>query len=546
MKFIHTFWTGPSQLDKHDLISMKAGWLSCEYHWMSWALSCLQAKKILGSITLVTDLKGKEILIDKLKLPYNEVSTALETKLDDYPQQLWALAKIYTYSIQKEPFLHLDADVFFWKKPHADLLSSPLIAQNLDVNLEIYRVALNEINEQFARIPSSFVKERYEHTNLYASNAGLLGGSELSFFKDYAIAAFGFINENKQYLHSVNTANLNFIFEQYLFCALAAQKAIPVSYYKGPVNNPVFKDYIKFEDFPEIDMIHPVGGFKKYPHVCGHVAKKLRNDYPEYYYRIIEMVRDDGANMRSAVYTSPFLKLKELQQLETEKPYLKEKKDFFERTKAAIEYINQKNNTGGKSYLSIEFSKIDFEEPVVVFNADDNERLLDIYHLESEIEGFYNTLYINSENVIKLYSADKDAYRRIQQVFSLAEPDLMQIRIKVPEYFVSLNLFWDWKCNHKDEIIPVVTRNFNTEKSEWQVILLPDILSKDITTHYLDELDELIFDLVKAPISIENILAGMQTFFSSEEITENYNSFKSLIIKSLKLMLYSGSITVIK
>ncbi len=546
MKFIHTFWTGPSQTDKHDLISLKAGWLSCEYHWMSWALSCLQAKEILGSITLVTDLKGKEILIDKLKLPYDQVSTALEFRLDDYPAQLWALAKIYTYSIQKEPFLHLDGDVFFWKKPRAELLSSPLIAQNLDVNLEFYRVILNEINEHFDCVPSLFLKDKYEHADLYASNAGLLGGSALSFFKDYAAAAFGFINENKHCLSSVNTANLNLIFEQYLFCALAAQKAMPVAYYKEPVSNPVFKDYIKFEDFPEVDMVHPVGGFKKYPHVCEHVAKKLRNDYPEYYYRVIEMVRNNGTNMRSVVYISPFLKLNELQEFKTENLYFKKKKDFFERTKAATEHVNLKNNIGGEINPDIEFSKADFVELISAFNADDNERLQDIYHIESEIELFYNILFNSSESVMKLYSADKDAYRRIQQVFSLHEPELMQVKIKVPEHFVSLNLFWDWKCDHKEEISAVINRNFNTGKSAWQVILLPAILSKDIKAYYLDELDQLIFDLVKVPVSIGNILTELQTFFSLEEINDDYNSYKILIIKSLKLMLHNGLIVIIK
>jgi len=546
MKFIHTFWTGPSQTDKHDLMSMKAGWLSCEYHWMSWALSCLQAKKIFGSITLVTDLKGKEILIDKLKLPYDEVSTALEFRLDDYPPQLWALAKIYTYSIQKEPFLHLDGDVFFWKKPGAELLSSPLIAQNLDVNLEIYRVALNEINEQFACVPSLFLKDKYEHADLYASNAGLLGGNALSFFKDYAIAAFGFINENSNCLGSVNAANLNFIFEQYLFCALAAQKTTLIAYYKEPVSNPIFKDYIKFEDFPEVGMIHPVGGFKKYQHVCEHVAKKLRNDYPEYYYRVIEIVRNSGTNMRSDVYTSPFFKLKELQEFKTEKPYSKKKKDFFERTKAVNQHITLKNNMGGKMNPNIEFSKVDFMERVSAFNVDDKERLQDVYYLELEIERFYNVLYNSPENVIRLYSTNKDAYRRIQEAFSLTELELMLIKIKVPECFVSLNLFWDWKCNHNDEIFSVINRNFNTEKLGCQVILLPNILSKDITVYYLDELDQLIFDLVKVPVSIENILAEMQTFFSFEEIDDDYNSYKNLIIKSLKLMLYNGVIDIIK
>ena len=201
---------------------------------------------------------------------------------------------------------------------------------------------------------------------------------------------------------------------------------------------------------------------------------------------------------------------------------------------------------GGKMNPNIEFSKVDFMERVSAFNVDDKERLQDVYYLELEIERFYNVLYNSPENVIRLYSTNKDAYRRIQEAFSLTELELMLIKIKVPECFVSLNLFWDWKCNHNDEIFSVINRNFNTEKLGCQVILLPNILSKDITVYYLDELDQLIFDLVKVPVSIENILAEMQTFFSFEEIDDDYNSYKNLIIKSLKLMLYNGVIDIIK
>ena len=117
MKILQTFWTGPTGVNKENLLGIQAGWLSCEYHWMSWALSCLQAKSVFGSINLVTDKAGKEILVDLLQLPYTNVSTALQTTLDDYHPGLWALAKIYTYSIQTDPFLHLDGDVFLWQKP---------------------------------------------------------------------------------------------------------------------------------------------------------------------------------------------------------------------------------------------------------------------------------------------------------------------------------------------------------------------------------------------------------------------------------------------
>ena len=69
MKYIQTFWTRATT--EADLLNISAGWLSPEYHWMSWALSCLQLKKLFGNIELITDTKGKYILSEVLKLPYD-------------------------------------------------------------------------------------------------------------------------------------------------------------------------------------------------------------------------------------------------------------------------------------------------------------------------------------------------------------------------------------------------------------------------------------------------------------------------------------------
>jgi len=64
MKIVQTFWTGHSETYDNPF-DLKGGWLSGEYHWMSWALSCLQLKKFYKEIELVTDKKGKQILIDE-------------------------------------------------------------------------------------------------------------------------------------------------------------------------------------------------------------------------------------------------------------------------------------------------------------------------------------------------------------------------------------------------------------------------------------------------------------------------------------------------
>src|SRR5882757_7163537 len=110
MEYIQTFWPGPGRKTKEELYGFTGGWLSAEYHWMSWALSALQAQKIFGEIELVTDTPGAEMLSGVLGLPYSRVSTALDEMPGHYPAGLWSMAKIYSYSLQQEPFLHLDGD----------------------------------------------------------------------------------------------------------------------------------------------------------------------------------------------------------------------------------------------------------------------------------------------------------------------------------------------------------------------------------------------------------------------------------------------------
>ncbi|MDB5089610.1 MAG: hypothetical protein JWR09_3604 [Mucilaginibacter sp.] len=544
MRILQTFWTGPSNTNNENLVSMKAGWLSCEYHWMSWALSCLQAKAIFGEVNLVTDLKGKEILIDRLQLPYSSGSTELEGTLDHYHPALWALAKIYTYSIQTEPFLHLDGDVFIWQKPDEEFLGLRLAAQNLDKNLEFYLSALNGVNEHFTYIPPSLLKENYEHKDLYGSNAGLLGGSDLNFFKNYCEQAFKFIDENKASLTKVNTGSLNFIFEQYLFCQLAAAAKIPISYYGEMVDNPVFKDYIKFEDYPHIQMIHPVGGFKKYPHVCDHVAKKLRSDYPEYYYRVINMVRSGGANMRSAIYISPLLKLDQLPSLAAEKPGAAKKAEpLFDRTNAAIDYLNKKHSV---SDLKPNISRNEFIKQAKLLLPHNPERdcLLEIFRLESTTNSLLKKLYANQPVVTSLYKAGIKTYERIQEIFSLPENELLKIKIGLPEHYKLLTIGWNWKLDYKEQVHALIERNFTEEKLSRPVLLLPDELQGNIKEYYLDELDMIIFDTIKEPFTIGDILPEMKQYFSSEEIEENYLAFKQLIINTIKGMLYAGSVKI--
>jgi hypothetical protein len=97
-----------------DPLKNNLGFLSPEFNWMGWALSCLQLKQYYRYVELYTNNAGYEVLINKLKLPYDEVHLVLNDIT--FPPQLWAYPKLYTYSLQSAPFLHIDGDAFFLGK----------------------------------------------------------------------------------------------------------------------------------------------------------------------------------------------------------------------------------------------------------------------------------------------------------------------------------------------------------------------------------------------------------------------------------------------
>ena len=144
MKIIHSYWSKPSH-SKNGILAenrYNGGWLALKYHYMSWALSCLKFKEFYEDVELYTDQEGKELLIDLLNLPSSKVHISLD-ELNYLPEQMWALPKIFTYSLQTEPFIHADGDVYIWRKFDNHFEQSPLIAQHLENSFAYYKEALD-------------------------------------------------------------------------------------------------------------------------------------------------------------------------------------------------------------------------------------------------------------------------------------------------------------------------------------------------------------------------------------------------------------------
>jgi len=287
MKIVHSFWSKPALAQNLTVEKVKGGFRSNKHHYMSWALSCLRFREHYSEVELVTDLRGKKLLIDTLKLPYSNVSTDLE-RLNKYPHELWALGKLYAYARQNQPFLHVDGDVYIWDKFDDLLESADLIGQHLDKDEGAYHHGMKQLKSNNISIPSEMDADFSIQRKFHATNAGILGGNNIDFFKEFTDRAFWFVNQNLDKINqTLIGSSYALIYEQYLFSVLARKNNLPVKHYIDESN--------------QIDSIHHFMrkyGEKKYVHLfsktkytfesCHELELNLLNEFPEYHSRILK------------------------------------------------------------------------------------------------------------------------------------------------------------------------------------------------------------------------------------------------------------------
>jgi hypothetical protein len=294
MKIVQTLWTKPIFGDRMSAGQrFNGGWLSRKHYYISWALSCLRFLEYYDNVELFTDSLGKRILIDSIKLPYTKVHIGLDS-LNHYPNSLWTLPKIFTYQLQKEPFIHADGDIFIWEKLNDEIENAPLCSQQLVIDHKPQHTAMNEIIKCLDFIPGCIREDFMQNKKLKISNAGILGGSNLSFFAEFSDLSFEFVNKNMIHLEKIKSGNFGMIYEEYLFYCLAKEKGCEVTYLLEPETDD-FKGIklVDFESTPTATRyIHPIGNFKRYSQISDLMADTLLLHYPDYYFRIMDLLND--------------------------------------------------------------------------------------------------------------------------------------------------------------------------------------------------------------------------------------------------------------
>lgn len=143
----------------------------------------MSLNETFGNVTLYTDSEGARMLVDTLKLPYTEVKIVYDGF--DCLTCHWALAKVKTYSMQTEPFLHIDGGIYLANPLSSHMLDARLIALNRETATEYYR----KLVRQFLAVEKiklqPYFRSALETENILSYNLGFCGGSDTVFWVSF-------------------------------------------------------------------------------------------------------------------------------------------------------------------------------------------------------------------------------------------------------------------------------------------------------------------------------------------------------------------------
>jgi hypothetical protein len=514
MRIVQSLWTKNSDSFLHTT----CGWLTPEHHIMSWALSCLTIKSFYNNNTLYCDSITAKVLIDVLELPYSEVLCTMDSLHKEFHPDLWALPKIKTYAAQEQPFLHVDGDIFIWKKFDDKLMEGGLIAQNLD-KIGSFEKIMQNVTANSLYIPKEIALDRQQNPDLLTYNAGILGGTNISFFKEYSAEAFLFIEKNKSAFSKFNVSGFNIIFEQYLFYCMVKSTNLKVQVlFDQLISDQGYKGFGDFDLIPyRKQYIHLLGEYKRNPDSCHQMAQRLQLEFPEYYYKIIDLFKKNKIPLFKKYHYFDENNLTELHH-KTREAY---------RT----ETLKKVDDTVTITYQYPTLNHLDLlknPQRIHPFQVQDAKQFCDKI----------NTLLTEKfQKISPHYLMGRDVNATAYFEFLFASTATIDAKTLVADSICEVvESHFDWSEfleNRKPK-----SNNRNNEKTT--LLLIPECGEKGFSIAKLDRLELNIFRILKTPKTVEALLKELKlpTNKNSE------NEYLLLIYRKIKKAIQNKSIRV--
>jgi hypothetical protein len=291
MRAVWSFWSEP----------YRAGsgfrWRAPVHHLLAWGLSFRLAQAHYPQTVLVTDSPGRALLAGRLGLPFSHVSTELD-RLRGADPAWWALGKLTAYSLQDQPFVHLDTDVFLWQALPDGLAGAPVLAQHPETYHQADdRCGPRIVEDAFARagvpLPAEWQWSRSRPARHFVqANCGIVGGTQVGFLRGYAQLALDLVLSPRHaaaWAAVPGKAELNTTVEQFLLVACAEyHRSDPASPHRGVYLRYLFPSTGAAFDparAARLGYTHLLAEAKQDPQVTARLAARVRREDPAFYRR---------------------------------------------------------------------------------------------------------------------------------------------------------------------------------------------------------------------------------------------------------------------
>ena len=504
-----------------DPANIAGRWIDVKFALFNLALSYHTLEKIYPEVILYTDETGYKLLVEQLGLGYNEVFVNLANPLENIDNTIcldtyWVLRKLYTYSIQEKPFIHVDNDVYLFKAFDSKLTEATLWAQNIETNI-YYTETLITIQNKFIYVPNWL--KAISEKNCCAVNAGILGGEDCAFFKNLYNEVIAFIQRNNDCLHLVSVDDMNIFLEQCMFKCYADYLNLACAYHFDYIYTADMSyNAYKLHDTPTLTNYIHVMNCKSNDTVCEAVAKTLYYENQDLYFKCIEI---------SELYQSRekiFINKPKRSEIEKNE----EISIYFYRTKMISEIINENiplNFTSINSLIkSIEWAKI-------LINSRLINILSDVFYFEYMRYEF--VISLNKLGIKNVYnhlieSKEKmDSFRFIDYKLALSN----NIKLIISKWlWVQRNEFDSTRNNGFEE-------NILQDPGYFQSIIYYYPEQQKIKEQQLDSINSGIIDYATQDISIGEIIKQLKKAMLYEKgitVTE------TVLESRIRFLVYQG------
>lgn len=285
MRAVWSFWSRP-------YYAGYSRWYTDWHHWLGWGLSLHTVSQFYPDTSLVTDDAGARILIDRLQLPFVHVSTLLN-KIRNDDADWWSLGKLEAYRHQDEPFAHVDADLFLWKRLAREVELADVFAQNpepITLGASLYTPEELESVIGAGWLPSEWSWYRRQ-PKLESQCCGVLGGNRLDFIKHYANTALRIIRNprNRSAMKRLREKSRHMLLiEQFVLTACVEYHRTQRSRFGEIEMRHVFAtvdEALNPQASIRAGFTHLAGPAKRNPRVARHLEHRVRKEIPEFYER---------------------------------------------------------------------------------------------------------------------------------------------------------------------------------------------------------------------------------------------------------------------